>query len=112
MHILAKEPSGPESVKAADHFRPEVTVIILPCSFPGNTERLTGESSTEQVNGLNGCPIHSGNVSVSGDRGPVLGEDTPAILVDFHLPTDGESGSFKSKVKTLRYQRTVNPLSS
>ena len=51
-HILTKHPRGPEFMYDSEHFRPEVTVIVLASSLPGETERLTGESSGNNVN----CP--------------------------------------------------------
>ena len=98
-HILAKEPSGPESVKAADHFRPEVTVIVLASLLPGNAERLTGESSAHKVNSGDESPVDLSNVIVTRDYRPVLFEDFPAIVVVFDLPFDTHSGSFKAKIK-------------
>ena len=85
-HILAKEPSGPESVKAADHFRPEVTVICLACSLPGETERLAGESSADKVHAGDVSPVDTGNVIVTRDFRPMLFEDFPTELIVFYLP--------------------------
>ena len=98
-HILAKEPSGPESVKAADHFRPEVTVICLACSLPGKTERLTGESSADKINSWDVSPVDLRDVVVTRDFRPVLFEYLPTELIVFNLPFDSHSGSFKSKIK-------------
>jgi hypothetical protein len=48
-NVLTKHPAGPGLVNNADHFRPEVTVIVRASLLPGNTERLTGEASSEEV---------------------------------------------------------------
>ena len=98
-HILAKEPSGPESVKAADHFRPEVTVIALACSLPGKTERLTGESSADKIDAGDVSPVDVCDVVVARRTRPVLLEDFAAPVVIFNLPFDSHSGSFKAKIK-------------
>ena len=44
-NIFTKHPSGPEFSDDSKHLRPEVTVIFLASSLPGNGERLTGKSS-------------------------------------------------------------------
>lgn len=109
VHIFTNEPSGPENVKAAHNFRPEVTVICRASSLPGETEWLTGEPSTHKVNWLDESPIDGADVVVTGDRRPVLLEDLPAVLVIFHLPFNGESGAFQSKVESsVKYQKTRN----
>lgn len=98
-HILAKEPSGPESAKAADHFRPEVTVIALASLLPSKTERLTGESAANKINAGDVSPVDLCNVVMTWDFRPVLFEDFTAPVVIFNLPFDSHPGSFKSKVK-------------
>ena len=49
-HSLTNDPSGLEFSYNSEHFRPEVTVIILASTLPGNGEWLTGESSGNNVN--------------------------------------------------------------
>jgi hypothetical protein len=71
-HILTKEPSGLEDGKAPHHFRPEVTVIVLACSLPGATERLTGEPSTDKVNCGDVSPVDRFDVAVTGYGWPML----------------------------------------
>jgi hypothetical protein len=39
-HIFTKEPSGPENGETADHFRPEIAVVVLALSFAGHREGL------------------------------------------------------------------------
>jgi hypothetical protein len=107
-HILAKEPSGPESVKAADHFRPEVTVICRASSLPGNTERLAGESSADKVHSWDVSPVDFRDVVVARDCRPVLFEDFSGVVIVFNLPFDSHSGSFKAKVKSS-YSRKETP---
>ena len=54
-HVLTKDPTGPDFVNNAEHFRPEVTVIVLASALPGKAERLTGESSGNNVNCSQPC---------------------------------------------------------
>lgn len=49
-HILSNDPSGPEFLHNAEHFRPEETVISLASTEPGLTKRLTGKPATDNVN--------------------------------------------------------------
>jgi hypothetical protein len=49
-HILTNDPSGPEFVYDAAHFRPEVTVIFLASALPGEGKRLARESAGNNVN--------------------------------------------------------------
>jgi hypothetical protein len=44
-HIFTNNPSGPEFPYNSKHFRPEVTVILLASSLPGNTKWLARESA-------------------------------------------------------------------
>jgi hypothetical protein len=99
-HILTKEPSGPECVEAADHFRPEVTLIIRASSLPGLTERLTGKSAAHKVNCWDVSPVNPADVGVTRNRRPVFCEDFSAVAIDFDLPCDFESCSFQSKIES------------
>jgi hypothetical protein len=49
-HILTNDPRWPQFPYNSDKFRPEVTVVFLASLLPGNGERLTGESSGNNVN--------------------------------------------------------------
>ena len=98
-HILTKEPSGPDSVKAADNFRPEIAVVVKTFSFSCKTERLAGEPPTHEVNRLDRVPIDLLDVAISGDVGPVLGEHALTPEVVFNLPPNFHTCSFKSKIE-------------
>ena len=87
-HIFTKEPSGPDSAKAAHNFRPEVTVICRASSLPSTTERLTGEPSAHKVNCWNIAPVDGCNIGMARDFWPMPGEDFSTIIVDFNLPRD------------------------
>ena len=49
-HIFTNDPSGPEFSYDAEHFRPEVTVIVLASALPGKGKGLAGESAGNNVN--------------------------------------------------------------
>lgn len=88
IHIFTKEPSGPENGETADHFRPEIAVVVGSLSLPGTREWLTGESSTDEIDRADVIPGNRTDVIVAGDVRPVLSEDVSAVLVVFDLPFD------------------------
>jgi hypothetical protein len=47
-HILANDPSGPDSFNNGNHCRPEEAVISRACPLPGETEWMAGKSSREK----------------------------------------------------------------
>ena len=69
-------------------------------AFSGKADVLTGESSTQEIDGFDGSPINCANVSITLDVRPVFGEHSLTVMVDFDLPSHTHSGSFKSKVKS------------
>ena len=48
-NILTDNPSGPDFVNNAEHFRPEVTLVLSPPPFSGIGERLAREASGEDI---------------------------------------------------------------
>jgi hypothetical protein len=54
---------------------------------------LTGKASADKVNWLKFIPPQFSNVAVSLNIGPMLRENTPAKVVDFHLPPNLHAGS-------------------
>jgi len=98
-NILANDPSGSDGFNNPQHFRPEVTVIIFAFLLPGDTERLTRESSANKVNWFKVVSTFS-DVSVFGDIGPMFREDFSTIFVNFHLPFACHPSPFKSEIKT------------
>jgi hypothetical protein len=97
--VLHEDVAGSKVANGSDVFTPQAGPgSVDPGSLPGKAEVLAGESSAEDIDGFDGAPIHGADVSVSRNGRPVLGEDALTVGVDFNLPTDGESGSFKSKV--------------
>jgi hypothetical protein len=108
-HIFAKEPSGPESVKASDHFRPEIAVICRASSLPGLREGLAGEAPTDEIRRRREeIPVDGSDVVIAGDAGKSLSENGSTKPVVLTLPGDAETGAFKSKIKSSnpREERT------
>jgi hypothetical protein len=68
-NVFCKQPMRPDFLDKAEHFRPEVTVIILALSLPGETERLARISAAN-------------NVNCSGD---VAGMEFPHVLKNRHI---------------------------
>ena len=81
-NILSKEPSGPEFVQEPTHFRPEVTVIFLAASVPGDAKGLAWVPSANNVD----CPDMLGpqfsNVTMDGNAGPVLCQHAARVFLD------------------------------
>ena len=68
-------------------------------AFPGEANVLAGKSAAQEINRFNGLPINGSDVSVSLHCRPVFGEHSLTVGVDFNLPRDIKTGSFKAKVK-------------
>jgi len=98
-NILSKHPSGPEFSNDSEVFRPEVAVVVFALSFPGKTVWLAGESPANKGNWLKIMGADFAHVSVSLDVGPVLCKDSAAVVIDFNLPPNFHSGTFKAKIK-------------
>lgn len=64
------------------------------------TEWLAGESAADEVHRFNCSGADIADVSMIGDVGPVLAEDGAGVGVDFGLPDDAHSGSFKSEIES------------
>jgi hypothetical protein len=99
-NILSNDPSGPEFRHNSEHFRPEMAVILLASLLPGDTERLAGEPSANNVNWFEVVRSDFSHVSVSLDVGPMLFEDSVAEVIYLHLPFALHSGTFEAKVET------------
>jgi len=52
------------------------------------TDVLAGESAGEDVDGLDGGPVHGGDVAVVRDVGPVGGEYLGRRVLDLAVPRD------------------------
>jgi hypothetical protein len=54
-NVLTNDPSGLGFRNNSEHFRPEVTVILLASTLPGDRERLAGEAPGKQS-----CSVEAG----------------------------------------------------
>ena len=112
-HIFTKKPSGPENGETADHFRPEITVIRLASSLPGNTEGLAREAAADEIDFLDELPVNASDVGVTGHRWPMFAEDSSAILIYFHLPRDCEPSPFQTQIEAADAgKQTTDPHAS
>jgi hypothetical protein len=79
-HILANDPSGPGIRNDAQHFRPEMAVIVRAESLPGETERLARKSPCDDVGADAG---EFSDVSIVWHGWEILGEDTAGERFNF-----------------------------
>jgi hypothetical protein len=98
-NILANDPTRPELVNDTEHFRPEVTVIFRAPALPGNGERLTGEPPTDKVNWFEVVFPDFFDIPIPFYIRPMFGENLVAEIVDFNLPLDRHTSTFKAEVK-------------
>jgi hypothetical protein len=68
--------------------------FLLACGADG----LAGEASDEEIDSLDGSPVNGGDVSISGNIGPVVPEDVLAEGVPLHLPATVPTCSLKAEV--------------
>ena len=68
-------------------------------AFSGKADVLAGKASAQEIDGFNGSPINCANISIPFDVRPVFGEHALTVGVDFDLPRDIKTGSFKAKIK-------------
>jgi len=74
-NILTNDPTRLGLAYDSEHFRPEVAVIILASSLPGNGEWLAGESSCEKSDSCVYVASYLAYVFVDRDFRPVFFED-------------------------------------
>jgi hypothetical protein len=109
-NVLTNDETGSDLVNNADHFRPEVTVIVLASSLPGDTKWLAREPAGDEVDArsadisssvwfapLDRSPLHGRGV---GNSGPVVPHSLLRTLDPFpdmltsqrsDIPVDGDS---------------------
>ena len=105
-NVLANNPSGPEIRDNSKHFRPEVTVILLASSLPGNGKRLTGESARNNVNCSQSCLFietllrQRADVPPARHVRPVFFQNLCRVVRPLALSDGGKSGPLGGKVKS------------
>jgi len=71
-HIFSKHPMGSHLLNNAAILRPEVTVILLASSLPGNTVRLARESSGNKINCFKAVLSAFSDISIPPNIRPVF----------------------------------------
>lgn len=96
--VLTKDPAGPAFANNPSHLRPEVTVILLASSLPGDTKRLARESSGDEVDRLShnvGC--EGVDVVMDWNLRPVMRQHRATKRIDFAEHRRLEPGPFSGK---------------
>ena len=80
---------------------PEVSLVLLPQTPPGLTERLARVSARDDVHARDGRPVDGGDVAQVGDVGEAAGKDLASALVDVGHPRDtGVEDGFDGQIET------------
>jgi len=85
-NVFANDPSGSCLCNDAKHFRPEVAVVLGPFLSAGDTEGLTREATTDEIDSskpTQSVCVKRADVIEAGDIWPVLAEDCSTELVSF-----------------------------
>jgi len=88
INVLDNHPSGLCRFNNAEHFWPEITVIVLASLLPGVTERRARDSSDHKVNGSELIADYLLDIIHAFHCWPVLCQDHLAECVDFDLTND------------------------
>jgi hypothetical protein len=95
--VLSDDVAGSKKANESGELGPEPPLVGLRESLTGETDGLAGEAAGEHVD--SGCVGSDGaDVAVTGDVGPVAGEDAAAPRVELALPGDVHPSSFESEV--------------
>ena len=87
-NVFSNDPSGSDFANKSAHFRPEMARVLLASLFAGVRERLAGVAAADDIDGTDSVGSKSScgeasHVVVTGDTGPVLGEDCATERLDF-----------------------------
>ncbi len=98
--IFDKDVARLERVDRFGVLEPEAATFAAKSrAFSGEADVLAWESAAQEINWFNGLPIDGSDISVSLNCRPVLGEHSLAVGLNFNLPRDIKTGSFKAKIK-------------
>ena len=102
-NILSNDPSGPELLHNAEHFRPEETVVLCASPLPGDGKRLAGEPAGDEGRAFDaGVPesvsCNGSHVVESRHARPVFREDLLAERVLLDLGDGAEPGPLCGEV--------------
>jgi hypothetical protein len=103
-NIFTNDPSWPDFRYNPEHCRPEVAVIVLALLLPGNGKRLTGETATNEVNGINSiCPESFGcdcsHVVINWHSRKILSQHGLRVRLDFAECNSLHASPVQSKEK-------------
>jgi hypothetical protein len=93
-NVLTKHPSWSCLPNNSQHLRPEVTVICLPSTLPGDAEWLAWETSGNDVGA---DVLHVADVTVVWHMRPVMFEDLARVRFDLGEPDGVEAGCLSSE---------------
>jgi hypothetical protein len=102
-HVLGNHPLGPEVGDDVAHGPPEPPGVVLRQSETRVADRLTGETSSDNVHSgsvLGSPPLDgSADVVMTGNLRPVLREHSAAVGVDLDLADGGHPGSLQAELE-------------
>jgi hypothetical protein len=107
-HVLANDPSGPDSFNNGNHCRPEEAVISRACPLPGKTERLAGKSSREKRSPCVAFAGEGAHVVMDWHVGPVFPQDPLGVGFALAESDRSESGPLCGKGKATDSAKQVN----
>jgi hypothetical protein len=99
-NVFANDPIGSCECNDLAHCRPEVAVVLLRFLLPGDTERLAGKTTTDEIDSsepTQSICVNVADVLEAGDVWPVLAEDGTAELVSLAEGDGAHSSSFESE---------------
>ena len=97
-HIFTNNPRGPEFGNNSEIFRPEVAVICLAFSLPGDTVRLARESSANNVNWFEVVTSTFSDILMPPHIWPMFSQHFVTIIVVVALPRTRHTGALKTQV--------------
>jgi hypothetical protein len=68
--------------------------------FAGEADGLARESSADEIDSLELAGVEGADVSMTGNIGPMLREDSLAVGVPFNLPGAGHPGSLEPEIES------------
>jgi hypothetical protein len=90
-HVLDDDQAGTELVDGVGELRPQPAAGVGPdaAALAGGGHVLAREPTRQHVHGLDGGPVHGGDVAEVGHVGVAVGEDLAGAGVDLGVPGDG-----------------------
>jgi hypothetical protein len=99
-HVLQHNHSGLQFSNHANGFKEQSgSFAVKSCPESGVGNILAGESTADNIDGLQVVFPTLPDVSLSVDVWPMFCEDSACIIINLHLPFAGHASAFKTKVK-------------